>query len=210
MANPTPQELRSLAKRDARIGAAMRKVPEFPGFPASDQPSSTRYESLARAIVFQQLAFKAADTIHGRVCALTPGSRFPNPTEVQRLPDDPLRGAGLSRAKLAAIRDLAAHINDKRLHLASIHHRSDDEIIEQLCSVRGIGVWTAQMFLIFHLGRLDVLPCGDLGVQEGLRILDGLKKRPTPKELEARGAVWSPLSSVATWILYRLVDRGEA
>lgn len=104
------------------------------------------------------------------------------------------------------MRDLATHIGDGRLHLASIHHCNDHEVIERLTAVRGIGVWTAQMFMIFHLGRLDVLPIGDLGVQEGLRILDGLEKRPTPKELQVRGEVWAPLSSVAAWMLYRVVD----
>lgn len=206
MAIPTPSQLRSLRKRDPRLGKAMRSLPKFPGFPEADAPRGTRYESLARAIVFQQLAYKAADTIHARACALTPGSRFPKPLEVLALPEESLRGAGLSRAKLAAVRDLASHIQDGRLHLASIHHHDDATVIGRLTAVRGIGVWTAQMFLIFHLGRLDVLPSGDLGVQEGLRLLDGLEQRPTPKELEARGAVWSPMSSVASWMLYRVVD----
>lgn len=209
MAKPTPSQLRSLTKRDARLGAAMRKLPKFPGFPDADYPRWTRYESLARAIVFQQLAFKAADTIHGRVCALTPGAAFPKPAQILALKDESLRGAGLSRAKLAAVRDLAAHIADGRLHLASIHHCHDEEIITRLTAVRGIGAWTAQMFMIFHLGRLDVLPIGDLGVQEGLRILDGLKERPTPKQLEARGEVWAPLRSVAAWMLYRVVDENK-
>jgi DNA-3-methyladenine glycosylase II len=206
MANPTPSQLRSLARRDPRLGAAMRNLPKFPGFPATDQPRLTRYQTLARAIVFQQLAYKAADTIHGRICALTPGPRFPTPVELPTLADEALRGAGLSRAKLAAVRDLAAHIGEGRLHLPSIHHHDDAEVVERLCAVRGIGVWTAQMFLIFHLGRLDVLPSGDLGVQEGLRILDGLEYRPTARQVEERGAVWSPLCSVAAWMLYRLVD----
>jgi DNA-3-methyladenine glycosylase II len=187
----------------------MLHLPKFPGFPESGQPRRTRYESLASAIVFQQLAFKAANTIHGRVCALTPGPRFPQPQEILQLSDENLRAAGLSRSKLAAVRDLAAHLGDGRLHLASIHHRSDSEIIEALSAVRGIGSWTAQMFLIFHLGRLDVLPIGDLGVQEGLRILDGLDQRPTPKELQVRGAVWAPLRSVAAWLLYRVVERAN-
>lgn len=207
MAIPTPAQLRSLCKRDPRLAAAMSSLPKFPGFPCSESPRRTRYEGLARAIVFQQLAYKAADTIHGRVCTLTPGARFPKPQQLLDLSEESLRRAGLSAAKFAAVRDLASHIQDGRLHLASIHHHEDDRIIELLTAVRGIGAWTAQMFLIFHLGRLNVLPSGDLGVQEGLRILDGLDKRPTPKEVEARGAVWAPLSSVASWMMYRLVDK---
>ena len=117
-----------------------------------------------------------------------------------------MRGAGLSRAKLAAVRDLADRAESGALRLQGLGRLPDDAILERLVQVRGIGPWTAQMFLMFKLGRLDVLPVGDLGVQEGLRILDGRKARPGPVEVEERGAVWAPLRSVATWIMWRLVD----
>jgi DNA-3-methyladenine glycosylase II len=180
-------------------------VAPFPGFPDPKQGRS-HFHALARAIVYQQLAGAAARTIHDRVVALTPGSRFPRAEEIQRLSDAELRGAGLSAAKLAAIRDLAEHTLDGRIRLRSIARRPDDEVIDELVQVRGVGRWTAQMFLMFRLGRLDVLAGGDLGLQEGLRRLDGLAERPSPKELEARGAVWAPLRSVASWVLWRLTE----
>lgn len=197
-----------MSRRDPRLGAWMRRVEPFPGFSARARGS--HYESLAHAIVFQQLATRAAETILGRVCALTPGPRFPTAEEIARLTDHELRAAGLSAAKLAALRDLAARCADGRLRLAGIARRSDAWILEHLVEVRGIGVWSAQMFLLFRLGRLDVLAPGDLGLQEGLRILDGLEDRPGPRELEARGAVWAPLRSVASWTLWRIVDHERA
>jgi DNA-3-methyladenine glycosylase II len=177
----------------------------YPGFP---EPRLARNQShfaaLAHSIVFQQLAGAAARSIHGRVVALTPGARFPNPVDFGALSDEALRGAGLSRGKLASLRDLSERCCDGRLALHGIGRLDDDAIIEHLTQVRGIGVWTAQMFLMFRLGRLDVMPAGDLGVQEGLRRLDGLDERPSPRELEARAQVWAPLRSVASWTLWRL------
>lgn len=206
MAHPTPSQLRALKKRDPKLAAAMKKLESFPGFPEAAGKRVSHWESLARAIVFQQLAGAAASTIFGRVVALTPGPRLAKPEELLQIPFETLRSAGLSNAKALSVTDLANHIVDGRLKLRGIHHRSDEEVIDLLTDVRGIGPWTAQMFLMFKLGRLDVLPATDLGVQEGLRVLDGLKERPTPKELEARGEVWAPLRSVASWMMYRLVD----
>jgi 3-methyladenine DNA glycosylase/8-oxoguanine DNA glycosylase len=169
----------------------------------------THFESLTRAIVFQQLAYKAADTIYHRVCALTPGPRFPLADEVRNLDFEVMRGAGLSRAKALSLKDLSERILDGRLKLRSLGRYSDEHIIEQLIEVRGIGEWTAQMFLMFKLGRLDVFPTNDLGVQEGARILDKKKQRPTAKEIAVRGAAWAPLSSVAAWLMWRLTDEAK-
>ncbi|MGB0952706.1 MAG: DNA-3-methyladenine glycosylase family protein [Planctomycetota bacterium] len=206
MAHPTPSQLRALKKRDPKLAAAMKKLDKFPGFPEAAGRRVSHWESLARAIVFQQLAGAAATTIFGRVVALTPGPRLAKPEDLLKIPFESLRSAGLSNAKALSVIDLANHIVDGRLKLRGIHHRSDDEVIDLLTDVRGIGPWTAQMFLMFKLGRLDVLPSADLGVQEGLRLLDGLKERPTPKELEERCAVWAPLRSVGSWMMYRMVD----
>jgi len=208
--SPSPADLRALARRDPALGAVMRELAPYPGFPDGDRRNGTHWESLARAIVFQQLAGAAASTIHGRVCALTAGSRFPRVDAYLSLDDDDLRGAGLSRAKCAALRDLAERIDDGRLRLRSIGRRSDSEIIEHLVTVRGIGVWSAQMFLMFRLGRLDVMPSGDLGVREGVRLLDDLEARPTPKETALRGASWAPLRSVGAWFMWRLVEARRA
>jgi len=204
---PSPAELRALARRDPALGRAMKRVPPFPTFPdAAQRVQRTHFHALARAIVFQQLAGAAARTIHGRVCALTPGPHFPRPTEILTLPDDRLRGAGLSRNKLLALRDLAGKIESGELDLIRIARRTDERIVEELVQVRGIGEWSAQMFLIFRLGRLDVMPTTDLGVREGARRLDDLKERPTPKELLARSESWRPLRSVASWVLWRLTE----
>lgn len=204
---PAPAALRALARRDPVLGAAMKRLPKYPGFP--DTPARRRephFESLARAIVYQQLHGKAAATIFGRACALTPGRRFPRPVEWLALDADSIRACGLSANKAAALRDLAERAHDGRLDLRRAASLGDEELVERLVAVRGIGVWSAQMFLMFKLGRLDVLPTGDLGVQEGLRRLDGLVERPTAKELEARGAVWRPLASVAAWYMWRMTE----
>lgn len=163
----------------------------------------SHFHALGRAIIYQQLAGAAARTIHDRVVALTPGKRFPGADQIVSLGDGQLRGAGLSAAKLAALRDLSARSLDGRLRLRSIGRLTDEEIIEQLVEVRGIGRWTAQMFLMFRLARLDVLAPDDLGLREGLKRLDALDERPTPKELDARGELWAPLRSVASWVLWR-------
>ncbi len=122
------------------------------------------------------------------------------------LSEEELRGAGLSGAKFASLRDLAERSLDGRLKLRSIGRMADEDIIDVLVQVRGIGRWTAQMFLMSRLARLDVLAPDDLGLREGCKRLDGLKERPTPKELSSRGAVWAPLRSVASWVLWRLTE----
>lgn len=202
---PDPHALAALARRDPALGRVMARVPPFPGFP-DIQRGVSHFHALARAILYQQLATKAAATIHGRVLALTPGSRFATPEQFLALPEEVVRGAGVSRAKLAAIRDLAERTVDGRLPLGRIGGLADEQVVERLVEVRGIGVWTARMFLLFRLGRLDVLAPDDLGIREGVRRLDGLVDRPTPREVEARGEVWRPLRSVASWVLWRLLD----
>jgi DNA-3-methyladenine glycosylase II len=204
---PTPAELRALARRDPRLGRALRELPPFPGFPLPDHPRQrSHYASLTSAIVYQQLAGRAAETIWGRVCALDGGAAFPEPRQFLAHPDPRLRGAGLSRGKIAALRDLCQRIEDGRLLLPRLSRLSDARVIEELVEVRGIGRWSAQMFLMFRLGRLDVLADGDLGVQEGLRLLDGLDERPSAQEVQQRACSWSPLASVGCWYMWRLVD----
>jgi DNA-3-methyladenine glycosylase II len=183
----------------------MDGVPPFPGFPIPGLYDS-HFHALARSIIYQQLAGRAAQTIHGRVLALTPGPRFPRPEQILELPEASLRGAGLSRAKMRAVLDLADKTVSGELGLRAIGRHPDEQVVKTLTTVWGIGEWTAQMFLIFRLGRLDVMPSGDLGVQEGLRRLDGLEARPQPSWVEERARVWAPLRSVAAWVLYRLCD----
>lgn len=204
---PTSAQLRALARSDPALGRALARVAPFPGFPSgAASVTRTHFHSLARSIIYQQLAGQAAKTIHDRVAALAAPKRFPSAAELLEIPDERLRRAGLSRNKLAALRDLALHVESGSLKLSSIGRWGDEAIVERLIEVRGIGRWTAEMFLMFRLGRLDVMPATDLGVREGLRRLDGLAERPTPDEVLARATGWRPLCSVASWVLWRLAE----
>jgi len=208
---PAPADLRALARRDRKLGRLLRELPAFPGFPdRRNERQRTHWTSLASAIVYQQLHGKAAATIFGRVCALTSGPGFPSPAELLELPDRSLRAAGLSANKLLALRDLARHIEEGRLPLRRLSRMPEAALVERLTEVRGIGTWSASMFLLFRLGRLDVMAESDFGVVEGMRLLDGLDERPTPREALARAEVWRPLRSVGCWAMWRLVERERA
>lgn len=204
---PSPAQLRSLFAGDPLLGKARKRLPAFPGFP--EKGRHPHFHALSRIIIYQQLAAGAAGTIHGRVQALGPDPRrFPTAEEMLEIPETALRGAGLSRNKLRAILDLAERVRDGRLKLGSLHRSSDEEVLARLTGVWGIGEWSAQMFLLFQLGRLDVFAPGDLGLREGIRILDGREERPGPAEALERSRVWEPLRSVASWYLWRLADGG--
>ena len=168
------------------------------------------FGALVRAIAYQQLAGRAAAAIHGRFRALVPGPLTPE--AVLALPEAAMRGAGLSAAKTASVRDLAARAAGGELALANLPRLADDEIVARLSAVRGIGRWTAEMFLLFELRRLDVWPTGDLAVREGWRLVHGLDVAPTPKELELLGDPLRPLRSVAAWYCWEAVHiaRGQA
>ncbi len=203
---PSRSQLRRLASADPVLGTAMRRLPAYPGFPDPRQRRLTHFDHLCRSIVYQQLAGKAAATIWGRFAALGTSGRPPRPPQVLDLPVPALRAVGLSANKTAAIRDLAQRVETGALRLSGIGRLADDAIIERLVEVRGIGVWSAQMFLMFRLGRLDVMPATDLGVREGLRRLDGLDERPPPTRVLERAEAWTPLRSVAAWTLWRLTE----
>ena len=200
---PTKAQIAALKRRDPVLGAAFEHLPPFPDLPVLRGPY---FHVLARSIIYQQLATRAATTIYGRVRRLGAGPRFPTPAQMLALSDGRLRSAGLSGNKTKALRDLAARIVSGELPLRRIAHDDDEEVIRRLTTVWGIGEWTAQMFLIFKLGRLDIIPAGDLGVQQGLRVLDGLDERPSPDTVLGRAEVWRPLRSVAAWYLWRLTD----
>jgi 3-methyladenine DNA glycosylase/8-oxoguanine DNA glycosylase len=165
------------------------------------------FEELARNIIYQQLHGNAAGAIHERVRALFPGRRI-RPQEVLDASDEALLGAGLSRAKVAALRDLSVKTIEGTVPktLARLERMEDEEIIERLTAVRGIGRWTVEMLLIFRLGRPDVLPVGDLAIRKGYALVYGLKEMPTPKELTLRGESWRPYRTVASWYLWRAVE----
>jgi DNA-3-methyladenine glycosylase II len=165
----------------------------------------THFHHLSRAIVYQQLSTKAAATIHGRFVALFP-TNPPRPADVAAAKDEPLRAAGLSRQKAAYLRDLASKVHDGSLPLDRIASLPDDEVIAALTQVKGIGKWSAQMFLMFRLGRPDVLPDLDLGIQKAIKLAYGLRSMPKPKRVLRIGKSWSPYSTVASWYLWRSLD----
>jgi 3-methyladenine DNA glycosylase/8-oxoguanine DNA glycosylase len=161
------------------------------------------FQALAHSIAYQQLSVKAAGTIHGRFQDLFP-DRSPTPERTLSLGVEPLRSAGLSRAKTLSILDLAEHFVDKRIPSSSTLGRMHDQaIIERLCEVRGIGPWTAQMHLIFQLGRPDVMPATDLGVQRGIMHVYGLDSMPGEKESLERTRHLAPFRSAAAWYFWR-------
>lgn len=164
------------------------------------------FAALAQAIVYQQLNGRAAETIFGRVKALFPAGEL-TPEAILGASDDDLRGAGLSRAKLLALRDLALKVVDGDLPtLAEAHDLDDSAIVERLTAVRGIGPWTAEMFLMFTLGRPDVLPLDDFGIRKGAASLFGLPEPPDRNQLRELGAAWSPYRTVASWYLWRAAE----
>ena len=187
-----------LAKLAARLGPPPRRPPV-----RSDQ----RFGSLVETIVFQQLAGRAAATIHGRLLDALHGSVTPE--AVLAAPDELLASVGLSRAKAASIRDLAAQVSSGEVALERIGRLSDQEVVDHLTRVRGIGPWTAQMFLLVTLGRLDVWPTGDYGVRAGFARAWGLPQIPTPDELSELGEPFRPYRSLVAWYCWRAVDAVE-
>src|SRR5438270_6978042 len=168
------------------------------------------FDALAESIAYQQLSGKAAATIWKRVRALYPRSKCLDPQRILETPDEKLRGAGLSRNKVAAIKDLAAKTMDGTVPSARrLAKMSDEEIIARLITVRGIGRWTVEMLLLFELGRPDVWPVDDYGVRKGFSKTFGKRKLPKPKQLMKLGEKWRPHRSVAAWYFWRALDAPE-
>ena len=169
------------------------------------------FDALAESIAYQQLSGKAAGTIFGRVRALYPKRKWLDPEQLLATPDETLRAAGLSRAKTAALKDLAAKTIDGTVPAGrALIRMSDDEIITRLTAVRGIGRWTVEMLLLFDLGRPDVWPVDDYGVRKGFAKTFGRRKLPTPKQLMKFGEKWRPYRSVAAWYFWRALDESNA
>lgn len=168
------------------------------------------FDALAESIAYQQLSGKAAATIWGRVRALYPKKKFLDPKLVLATPDRKLRAAGLSGSKVAALKDLAAKTIDGTVPTArALAKMSDEEIVERLTKVRGIGRWTVEMLLLFDLGRPDVWPATDYGVQKGFAKTFNKRKLPTPKQMLKHGEKWRPYRSVAAWYFWRALDKPE-
>ena len=166
--------------------------------------SGSSFEALARSVCYQQLAGRAAAVIHGRFCALFDGP--PSPEAVLALPEGALRGVGLSGSKAASIADLAAKVADGTVRLGACDELPDDEVVRELVAVRGVGRWTAEMFLMFKLGRLDVWPVDDYGVRKGYAAAYGLDALPTPRALAALGDAFRPRRTVAAWYCWRAAE----
>src|SRR5216684_3495417 len=177
-------------------------------FQMDQDPLQSPYEALLEAIAYQSISGKAAATIYGRIKALSSTGRAPTPQEMLKLRKPVLRKAGLSGAKILAMKDLAQKTIDGIVpSFEEAQKLSDEELVERLVSVRGIGAWTVEMFLIFRLGRPDVLPIHDLGVRKGWAITYGKKRMPKPKELLAFGERWRPYRTVASWYMWRACQR---
>lgn len=175
--------------------------------PCGINPHTDYYGGLVGSVVGQQLSAVAAGAIWHRVLALFDG-RMPTPEQLLKVDDDKLRTAGLSRSKIKYVKDLAQHVLDGRLDLEHIATMPNEQLIEQLTAVKGIGEWSAHMFMLFGLGRLDILPVGDLGIRKAIQNLYGLKELPTPEQIItiANKNRWHPYESVASWYLWQSLD----
>lgn len=178
--------------------------------PANLNPHGDHYKQLLGSIIGQQLSVKAAASIRGRVFNFYGGK--PSPQQLLTTPDDQLRSFGLSWAKATYVKDLAGHIVDGRLDMGHVSNLPNDELIEQLVAVKGIGEWSAHMFMIFGLGRLDVLPVGDLGVRKAAMNLYKLRQLPSPERLIklSKQNGWTPYESIAVWYLWQSLDNAPA
>jgi len=194
-----------LAERDDHL---KHLIEETVPFQLKIEAAQSPYETLLEAVTHQSISGKAAATIFARVKALSSSGGIPTPQEMLRLRKPALRNAGLSGAKILAMKDLAQKTIDGVVpSLEEAQKLSDEELVKRLVSVRGIGAWTVEMFLIFRLGRPDVLPIHDLGVKKGWSITYGKKRMPKPKELLAFGDRWRPYRTVASWYMWRACQR---
>jgi DNA-3-methyladenine glycosylase II len=194
---------RALMRRDPKLSALMKRVGRCR---LADSRAHDPFAALVRALVSQQLSSKAAATIHARVVALVGGPSGVEPARLLALEDQALRGAGLSRQKVAYLRDLSAHVSDGRLDLQALEHASDEDVIAAITAVKGFGQWSAEMFLMFRLNRPDVFPVADLGIVKGLQKLYGMKRRPKPRTMQRLAEPWRPYRSVAAWYLWRILE----
>ncbi len=197
--------METLAAKDPKLAELIQNTLEYR---AERDGIESPYEALLEAIAYQSISGKAAATIFGRVKALSTSGDAPTPEEMLQIRKAALRKAGLSGAKILAMKELARKTIDGVVpSLEEARAMSDEELVERLVSVRGIGAWTVEMFLIFKLGRPDVLPIHDLGVKKGWAITYGKKTMPTPKELLAFGERWRPYRTVASWYMWRACQR---
>ena len=195
---------RVLMRRDPKLGALIKRIGPC-GLPQVVIPDP--FVALTRAIASQQLSTKAAETIFNRLCDLCPPDRLPTPGRLLALTDDQIRAVGYSRPKAGFLKDLAARVEDGRLDLHALRDHPDEEVLRQLTAVKGIGRWTAEIFLMFRLGRPDILPADDLGLLNATQKAYRLRQRPTADRLRTMGEAWRPYRSVAAWYLWASLSK---
>lgn len=206
----SPENLKAAADHLSKHDAVLRPIIARAGL-ATLEPHTNYYGALVSSIVSQQLSVKAADAIEKRFLDLFDG-QFPTPEQILTIKVEQLRAIGFSNAKGRYVHDLAQHIIDGKLKFDRIPAQSNDEIIAELTDVKGIGEWTAHMFLMFCVGRLDVLPVGDLGIKNGIRALYGYEDIPTPQQITELAAArsWHPYESAASWYVWHSLDNKPA
>jgi DNA-3-methyladenine glycosylase II len=204
-ANPTL--LREAAKYLSSVDPTLAPIITIAGLP-SITPNKNYYQELVESIISQQLSVKAAGTILKRFLELFPGDEFPTPGQILEKDIEDMRAAGLSRQKATYIQDLAVKVLEGTVQFNHLDALSNEDVITELTKVKGIGVWTVHMFLMFCMGRLDVLPTGDLGIKNGMQALYQLKEKPSPEEMEklAKKLKWHPYETVASWYIWHSLD----
>jgi DNA-3-methyladenine glycosylase II len=198
--------LRHLRSADPALASIIARVGPYRLVPRTD---GTHFDYVVRCIVGQQLSGKAALTIYQRVLDLY-GGRRPTPAQLLKTPGAALRAVGLSGRKAEYVTELARRAHERQIAIERLHEMADDEVMETLVSVRGIGRWTAQMVLMFRLGRPDILPELDLGVQKAVQRLRRMRKLPSPEKLQKIGAKWAPYRTYAAWYLWRSLELPDA
>jgi DNA-3-methyladenine glycosylase II len=200
VSNSKTAALKHLAVVDARLAVIIKSVGA-----CEIRLRKDPFQSLVEAIIYQQLAGGAADAIYGRFVKIY--GRFPRPLKLLATKDSKLRAAVLSGRKIEYLKDLASRVSDGRLKLGRLPEMPDEEVVEQLVQVKGIGRWTAEMFLIFCLGRPDVLPVGDLGLRKAMRKAYSLAELPSPENMRDIAQPWKPFCSIATWYMWKSLEK---
>jgi DNA-3-methyladenine glycosylase II len=208
MKKASQEEAMRAAHKHLKKDARMRRVLKLK-LEARERPSEP-FAALVRAIIYQQISGKAAASIIAKFLKLFPGSKFPTPAQVLKVSDAKFKKAGVSPQKRKYLRDLAARFLDGTIEPKKFPKMTDEEIREHLIRVKGIGRWTADMFLMFTLYRPDVLPTGDLGIQKGFQRVFALRKLPSPEKMEKLAKLWSPHRTVASLYLWRVADDTES
>jgi DNA-3-methyladenine glycosylase II len=194
---------RALMRRDPKISAVIKKAGRCG---LSDHRTNDPFASLVRTITSQQLSTKAAATIFGRVIDLVGGSDHLTPSALLAAEPTALRGTGLSHQKVTYVRDLAERVHTGALDLHALDGHDDEAVITAITAVKGLGRWSAEMFLMFRLNRPDIFPSGDLGIVKGMQRLHGMKRRPSVKTMERLAEPWRPYRSIASWYLWRILE----